>query len=546
MHNQRYRFPLRTPFPWVLLQAIVLSFRLTCGYAASAANGEVLDCNALESADFAEVLDAPTQVTSAAPVQAVADMPAYCLAKGYVSPNVGIEMGLPLRWNGKFIELGCGGHCGVLPDDGEFPIWCGDELRKGYACIVSDMGHQGNMDDALWGYNNLPAKMDWGYRATHVVALAGKAVIEFYYHRPPSKSYFTGGSTGGRQGLQEAQRFPWDFDGIVAIAPPVDLSTIYMTFAWGIRTLHDQDGKPLLGKEELKLLTDAVVAKCDMDDGVKDGVIGDPLHCAFDPAELTCNVKKKSGCLTSIQVEAVKKVYSGPLNSKGEKLSLGGPVVGSELGQWDRDPRCGWGYSYLGFGDKYSGYKSLATDGFRYLFFWPDPGPMWKLSNFDFDRDSHRMATMQALYDSSNPDLRRFKAAGGKLLVFQGLNDNSVLPRKTIDYYETVERTMGGQKATESFFRLFVLPGVGHGGGGPGADTVDYLSALEVWVEEDRAPDRLIAAHLKDIDLAHPPFFPLDPARVQFTRPVYPFPVRAKYSGRGNPDDAANFGPAQP
>jgi len=315
-----------------------------------------------------------------------------------------------------------------------------------------------------------------------------------------------------------------------------------MTFAWGSRVLHDRSGKPILGREDLKLLTDAAVAKCDLDDGVKDGIIGDPLHCAFDPGVLLCKSRQMSGCLTSAQVEAVRKVYVGPLNSRGDKLSPGGPAVGSELGEWDKDQEVGWGFSYLGFEGKPALYESFATEGFRYLFFWPDPGPTWKLSDFDFDRDSRRLGIMQALYDSSDPDLRKFKTAGGKLLIFQGLNDNAVLPRMTIDYYETVERTMGGQTATRSFARLFVLPGVGHGGG-PGADTVDYLSAIEGWVEENRAPDRLIAAHLKNVDWTRPLSFPLDPAQISFTRPVYPYPVRIKYTGYGDRNDADNFVP---
>jgi feruloyl esterase len=260
-----------------------------------------------------------------------------------------------------------------------------------------------------------------------------------------------------------------------------------------------------------------------------------------------CRAGQTSGCLAPVQIEAVKKVYSGPLNSNGKSLTLGGPLIGSEIGQWDKDPRVGWGFSYLGLGvDGVVGsYESLATDGFRYLFFWPDPGPTWKPSDFDFDRDSQRMGMMQALYDSGNPDLRKFKGAGGKLLIVQGLSDNSVLPRATIDYYETVERTMGGQKETQDFCRLFLLPGVGHGSGGVGADTIDYLSALEAWVENGRAPDRLIAAHLKNEKLIEKPQFPLEQSQIQFTRPVYPYPTRAKYQGYGDSNDAASFGPVQ-
>ena len=215
--------------------------------------------------------------------------------------------------------------------------------------------------------------------------------------------------------------------------------------------------------------------------------------------------------------------------------------MGSELGQWDQVAGLGW-FGYLGFDGQHL--EKHVTGSFQYLLFWPDPGPMWKLIDFDFDRDSRRMGTMQAIYDASNPDLRAFKAKGGKLLVFHGLNDAMVVPRQTIDYYETVEHTMGGRTATQSFFRLFLLSGAGHVPGGEGADTVDYLSALEAWVEENQAPDRLIAAHLKESARMQPLSFPLDPAAIQFTRPVYPYPIRAQYKGRGDSNDAANFGPA--
>lgn len=495
-------------------------------------------CQSMQTRDFQEVPDAPTQVTFAVAVEANGNNSSHCLVSGYVSPNIGIKIGLPSQWNGRFLHSGCGGHCGSTAN---FEWSCAEPMRRGYACVVSDMGHQGTGGDGLWAYNNLLAKVDWGFRATHVATLAGKAITETFYKVPPNKSYFIGGSTGGRQALQEAQKFPWDFDGIVAIAPPVDLSTIYLTFAWGARVLHGKDGNPILGRRELQLLTQAALNQCDMDDEVSDQVIGDPLHCDFDPASLVCGSSVKTDqCLSQEQVDAVKKVYEGPTNSMGEKLSPGGPLVGSELGQWDTDPSIGWATSYL----TANGYKKLAIEGFRFLFFWPDAGSSWQPSEFDFDRDSRRLALRQVLYDSSNPDLRRFKLAGGKLMILQGLNDNSVLPRSTIDYYETVTRTMGGRAATQSFARLYLFPGMGHGlHGGKGAGIVDYMTAIEKWVEEGEAPDKMIAARLKDNDPMQPIIFPIEPRRVQITRPVYPYPIRAKYKGRGNPDSADSFYP---
>ncbi|MDY6946855.1 MAG: tannase/feruloyl esterase family alpha/beta hydrolase [Pseudomonadota bacterium] len=526
---------------WFLsVQAFALMMSWT--WTTSAAPPSKLDlqaqCEQLKSKNFQGVLDAPTQVTSVNAVGSGDD--GHCAVSGYVMPNIGFEMLLPSRWNGKFMQSGCGGHCGTTQ---YFRTACDVHARRGYACVVSDMGHQGTAADGLWAYDNLQAKIDWGFRATHVVALAGKALTAAFYAKAPTHSYFVGGSTGGRQALQAAQRFPWDYDGIVAISPPVDLSTIYMTFVWGSRVVRDQSGRPILGKDELELLTKSALNECDMDDGVKDAVISDPLHCAFDISELACSGPKTSTCLSPHQVDAVRKIYSGPLSAQGERLSLGGPLPGSELGQWDRDPLVGWGTSYQLI-DQQPGYPQLAEEGFRFLFFWPDPGPSWKLSDFDFDRDSRRMVLRQVLYDSSNPDLRKFKAAGGKLLMLEGLNDNSVLPRMVIDYYETVERTMGGRDNTEDFLRLFVFPGVGHAlFGGEGAGVVDYMEAIEKWVERDEAPHRLIAAKLKSRDDRWVKSFPLDPSTIQFTRPVYPYPLRARYQGHGDPNAAENFEP---
>ena len=508
-------------------------------------------CNALLNANLLGTPDAPTQITGAKLVEPAGIVSGYCEVQGYVWPQVGFELLLPVsNWNGKFIELGCGGHCGVI----ELSI---ADCPAGYACIGTDAGHKatvyegqglwgGDVFDGLWGYGNLQAKVDWGYRAPHVTAVAGKAITALFYHQAPKKSYFMGCSTGGRQGLQEAQRFPWDFDGIIAGAPPINLSTLYMTFAWGILATHDKDGRPLLGKAELKLVTDAAVAKCDLDDGVGDGIISDPKHCRFDPAKLTCKANQTSRCLTQVQVEAVKKVYAGPTTSSGVSLSLGGPMPGSEYGlvdgAWGVND---WSEAYVGINGKRARYEPLVTAGLRYLFFVPDLGPAWKLSDFDFDRDYQNMGVAEALYDSSNPDLRKFKAAGGKLISYQGTNDISVLPQITEDYYDTVERTMGGREATQSFFRLFVFPGAEHCLiGGDGADTVNFLAVLEDWVENGKAPDRLIAAHLKNGESSGLKAFPLDPSRIQFTRPVYPYPIGAKYSGHGDPNNAANFVPA--
>lgn len=486
-------------------------------------------CMALRGADFSNVPDAPTQITEAKLLDAAGGQPAQCRAIGYVSPAVGFELRLPLEWNGKFIQVGSGGHAGVF----DWIKWC--PMSRGYACLVTDMGHEGMGTDAVWAKDNLQAKVDFAFRATHVATLAGKAIVAKYYEKAPVRSYFMGCSTGGRQALQGAQRFPWDYDGIIAGAPPIDLASLYVSAAWNYLSVRDDKGAVFLGPKQLEILRTAAVARCDLDDGVKDGIIGDPRRCAADPAQLACGTAPAGQCLTPDQIVAAKKLYSGPTRSNGQSLDYlrvfpgAEPIVGDPEG---RRPVA----------------ETMFADGLRYLFFWPAAGAGWQLKDFDFDRDPQRLALTEALVDSSNPDLRRFKAAGGKLIIFQGLND-PLLASSAIEYYETVERTMGGREATQSFTRLFELPGVEHCSGGAGADAADFLGALEAWVERGQAPDRILTGHLKEKspEFAYPyRVLPSDASLLAFTRPAYPYPLRAKYKGKGDPNDASNYGPVAP
>jgi hypothetical protein len=491
-------------------------------------------CKEIANFDFSDVRDAPTQLVSATPVTATDDVPEHCQLEGYVAPNVGFRIGLPSKWNGKFLEMGCGGQCGMF-------YWgeCSRPLQRGYACVVSNMGHTGSWLDSLWGYDNVAGKLDWGYRATHVVALAGKAITERYYAKNAKRSYFMGCSTGGRQALQEAQRFPWDFDGIVAGSPPINLATLYMSWAWEFVSSHDRSGKPLLGKEELKLVTTEAAAQCNVDNAIRDGVIGDPLQCAFDPSKLRCRVGQSTRCLKPDQIEVLNKLYSGPRTSQGMRLTPGGILPGSEYANAETLTA--------------THAPALLTGGLRYLFFWPEQDSKWEVSDFDFDRDYKRLGVMEFLYDSSNPDLRQFKAAGGKLIAYQGLNDH--MARAVLDYYDTVERTMGGLPSTQDFFRLFVQPGSGHCGlSDETVDWADYLGALEAWVEDDHSPEQIISSRVRLDDLRwdNPHDVPglerrvylqPDPSTVESTRPSYPYPTRAKYLGHGDPKDAASFGP---
>jgi feruloyl esterase len=502
-------------------------------------------CAALAGASFADIEDAPSQVIHA---EATTSKPAtgspvqVCKVDGYVAPQVGFSLILPLsrqQWNHRFIELGCGGHCGTIAAD-----MCAKPVSNGYACIVTDTGHQGTGGDGIWAKDNLQAKVDWGYRAPHVVAIAGKAITQRFYGVGAAHSYFMGCSTGGREALQEAQRFPYDFDGIIAGSPPIRLSDLYIMFAWGAHVGHASNGKAILSLQDLQLLNRAAVVACDRGDGLKDGIIGRPDACRFSPKELLCGRTRSKDCLTAAQVKAAESIYQGPSTSDGRVL-FPGPYPGSEYNPDVTDPADGnWNASYISA----QGYTPLMSEAFRYFYFDENPSPGWTYGNFRFDEDYKRMGVMEALVDSSNPDLSRFRDAGGKLLMYQGTNDNSVLPRFVIDYYQKVEAVMGGPKRAQEFARLFVLPGVEHCAGGVGAGTIDYISAMESWVERGLPPDKLIAYHLKDHGPPTMsslwPEFPLNPQEIAFSRPVFPYPLQARYRG-GNASEASSFGPAE-
>jgi Tannase and feruloyl esterase len=513
----------------IALVMLILAGTAGVAHATSATPGTPAEaqCKGLPGLDFSGIKDASTQVTAAKVVEPAAGAPAYCKVQGYVSPQVGFELRLPLtNWNDKFMEVGCGGFCGDL----SFIFLCKDPLQRGYACIVTDMGHKSTGLDGKWAYDNLQAQVDYGFRATHVAVLAGKAITEHYYGKAPFKSYYLGCSCGGRQGLVEAQQFPWDFDGIVVGAPAINFSGVFMDLLWKARAVADKEGNPLFSDGDIALVHSAAIAKCDKDDGVKDGLIGDPRTCKFDPADLACRAGAKTGCLSPEQVAAVKKFYSGPVTSKGERTFLGGGMPGSEAGD-------------SGIGGYQSVFANFGREFFQYMGFVPAPGPSWKSSDFDFDRDYKRLGMLESLYASTNPDLRKFRAAGGKLILWQGWADGTVSPLSTIDYYEMVEKTMGGAAATRDFFRLFMMPGVDHCWGGEGASVVDFLSYMEAWVEKNQAPEMMISAHVKaDVD---PVNWPSDPASIGFTRPVYPYPLQAKYKGTGDPNKAESFGPAK-
>jgi feruloyl esterase len=497
-------------------------------------------CEALAKEDFSTLLDAPTEIREAKLAKDLRDLlgssaansdrlrtsigrvQSACRVVGMVKPNVGFLLLMPVsNWNGKFLHVGCGGWCGSTNNEA---VACA--LHPAYACVGTDMGH--TEPGGKWTLNNLQAQVDYSYRATHVATLAAKGILQRFYASAPRKSYFMGCSSGGYQAMVEAQRFPWDFDGIIAGAPDMDESELSVRGLWVQQNYLGPDGKPVLSQADLQLLHGAVLATCDMDDGVKDGIISAPYKCKFEPAELQCKSGQQTGCLSPRQVQAVKNIYSRPVNSKGQPISTQSVLPGSEL-EWTEFANT-WGETFF----SETGILSV-------------PGKEWKYTDFDFNRDYQRSG-IGWLFSDTNPDLRKFRDAGGKLLSYQGDTDMVEMPGALFDYYETVERVIGGRKATQDFYRLFSIPGMNHCTGGDGAFAIDYLSYLEAWVEKGQAPDVMIGAHvpgLRGFEGASLKM-PLDPSTpVTFSRPVYPYPFYAKYKGTGDPNDAKSFAPAQ-
>ena len=415
---------------------------------AAASSGAVLptmSCADLASHDLTGLRDAPTSITATTPVAATGSTPAYCDVTGYVAPQIQFEVRLPLTtWNGRYYQTGCGGFCGVVPISS-----CGQALDRNFAVGAENTGHVGT--DGLWAYHNRPAEIDWGYRSPHVVSIAAKALIKVFYGKSPAYSYFQGCSTGGRQALSEAQRFPHDFDGIIA-GDPANRQNYLAPIAqgWVEPVNRDRRGNLILPKDKLPLLHDAVLSKCDALDGREDGVLDNPSRCTFDPGSLRCRRgEERSGCLTSAQVRVVRDFYSGPRNSHGRILMRGLPL-GSELG---------WGIYDIGTDTSLSGAGNFATQVLRYLAFRRDPGPSYQISDFSLDHDIRKLHYMARIYNADNPDLRRFRAGGGRLILYHGFADPLISPYSTINYYRAAARLGRGLARTQRWVRLFMLPG---------------------------------------------------------------------------------------
>jgi len=486
-----------------------------------AAAEERYACDALKAMDLSEATGAGVRLADVGLLPASADQPELCRVNGFVEPQVGFEVRMPVKgWNGKLLVTGCSNLCGSLELKG-----MEDALARGYAAATTDMGHRtADPSDATWAWNNPALERDFGHRATHVSTLVAKQLVGNYYGNTPEHSYFRGCSTGGRQALVAAERYPEDFDGIIAGAPFNQLLSV-PHMAWAMAANTGADNKPILKHAQMKLLGQAALEACDGQDGQLDGIIGDPEACDFRPESLQCPTAGGAGakvagsaCLAPAEVEAAARIYAGPRTGPGGAWSSGGAPVGSEFS---------WGAALLAPPGKNPFFQFIVQNWLHYLAFEPDPPePVAGQAPLvlDFAAGKAQFAATNAVV-GFRPQLKRFGNLGGRLIVYHGWADESLMPAHTLDYWQEAGKRMGGDSALGEFARLFMVPGMQHCGGGPGATEIDFLTALERWVEADEAPSSLLAYKIRDpvSTQVRQPRFPLAPATVEYTRPVYPY-----------------------
>ena len=484
-----------------------------------------------------------TEIVSAVSVSAEDNAHvARCVVKAVARPTkdseIKLEVWLPPQagWNGKYLQSGNGGWAGNIPAS-----TLAMAAKRGYAAAGTNGGHDdGGALPAGWAIGHPEKLVDFGHRALRETTAAAEAVIEAFYGKPAQRSYFFGCSDGGREALMEAQRYPEDFDGIIAGAPANDWSNLFTGFVWNEQALLS-DPASLIPAAKLPAIQKAALAACDANDGVKDGLIEDPRTCRFDPAALTCKGDENAECLTGRQVAALKKIYEGPRNPRTGKQIFPGYPAGHEAvpGAWRP-----WIINspqeksiQISFGNSFFGQAVFEA-------------PNWDFRTLNFDSDvAVALEKAGAVLNSTSPDLRTFRARGGKLIQYHGWADAAIAPLSSIEYYEKVRAFFAkypdarSSGAVADFYRLFMVPGMGHCGGGIGPKSFgndgnafsgdperDVISALERWVEQGVAPDRLIGTGTVPADTT-----------TTMTRPLCAYPLVAHYNGAGDPNQAASF-----
>jgi feruloyl esterase len=439
----------------------------------------------------------------------------HCKVAGIIGPEIHFELLLPEQWNGKFVMGGGGGFVGSVQNTS---LMFG-ALQTGYASVGTDTGHQGHPLDASWALNNLERLVNFGHQAVHRTAVTAKALTKAYYKNDIVRSYFTGCSRGGGQALMEAQRYPEDFDGIVAGAPAYNWTTGLAALAIQISQAMYPDTNNLqeavVGPKEQELIESSYLKMCDEKDGIKDGILNDPRQCKFEVATLLCKGEKNDSCLSKEQLAAVKAIYDGPKDGKGNAMFYGFPFGGeTALGGWPR-----WltgGLKYQADLDEFQGGVDAGD--------FDEPVSPNAYYNFDtLRKDSERIAET---LNATNPDLLAFRKRGGKLIIYTGWSDAAAPGLAVIGYYEDV---LVHDKTAAEDVRLFMMPGVEHCFGGPGPSFVHFLTEIDKWVESGKAPEQTVAYWVDE---------KMQPSG---SRLLCAYPKVAKYDGKGDTRDVSSF-----
>jgi feruloyl esterase len=478
----------------------------------------IVACDTLLQQDLVPIGGAGSRI-EAARIDKVAGVE-VCRVSGVLAPAVRFDVNLPTKgWTLRYLQMGCGGLCGQMPTQLAAAEGCAPLMAGTLATGATNMGHQG--PGGAFGRD--PAMLaDFAHRAQHVTALAAKQLIRAFYGRAPAFSYFSGCSDGGREALIAAQRYPEDFNGIVAGAPALNFQAQNGLYhAWQVKANTGLSGKPILLAHRLPLLHQAVLRACDGLDGVQDGLLADPRACLFDPASIQCpelTNKRDPRCLSAAEARAAALLYDGPRDPKGgERLTAGGPQFGSELG---------WAGVFVPTSEGSPLLSAQIAKEALDVVFEPADRPA-SLAALRFDHATFALLRKRhPLLDATQPDLQAFIQRGGKLILWHGWSDPHISPINTIAYHQALQATLGfGQ--TQAFARLYLLPGVAHCAGGEGPSVVDFLTPMMDWVERGREPDRI------EVKSA--------PGATVRARPAFPYPAVAKLQAGGDPNRAEAF-----
>lgn len=459
----------------VMVRTIALSAIVTAMVGAAQAQ---VACESLQGFRAPDV-----KITKATPVNAPVPV---CKVDGVIGKEINFSVWLPEAWNGKFVMGGQGGFAGRV----ESQAMSMQALQKGYATAGTDTGHSSPLRgiDGSWAAGDYERIANYAHAAIHRTSETAKALVNARYGRQTERSYFAGCSNGGRQALQMAQRYPDDFDGIIAGAPAIDFQGITAAFSTITQKMYPDPKKietPVLDKPARDILAKAVMDKCDALDGLKDGIMNDPRSCNFEAKSIQCKSGKKDGCLAPAQVAAVDAIVKGPMLN-GKPFHVGFPYGGE---QTEGD----WGTWLAGSKDRVGpGQPSLAY-GFssEFMRYFVKMDPTWDHSRTNLATLTGEMKAVQATLSPTNPDLSAFRGSGGKLLMYHGWSDAALSPLMSTAY---VDRVYAHDSTARNDVRMFMLPAVGHCAGGPGPDRVDYLDALDNWVTSKAAPDELTAS----------------------------------------------------